>query len=191
MSAQIEISSNAAAVLAQVQNFSASLLDRLCPTIDFQNELTIAAIQRDKLSRRGPRTLGVVTDRLRSSIARAPARVAGDTVISAIGSNVVYAGIHEYGYDGIVKVRAFTRQVDDRSQRVAKVIDMRTGRISKGGKVKAKLKPEKITESVRAHDRHMVMPERRYIRSTVEQRGPDYSEAVSAKILADWRGGQG
>jgi phage gpG-like protein len=62
--------------------------------MDEQNELTVSAIQREKLS---GQVLRVRSNRLRGSIRRNAATVSGETVTSAIGSNVKYAAIHEYG----------------------------------------------------------------------------------------------
>jgi phage gpG-like protein len=54
-------------------------------------------IKTNRLSGPRPTILGVRTGRLRSSIATTPAQKSGDTYYCTIGTNVVYARIHEYG----------------------------------------------------------------------------------------------
>jgi phage gpG-like protein len=66
--------------------------------MDFQNQLTVAQIQAQHLS--GPTTdssLSVRTNRLRGSVNASKAIILGTGVASTIGSNVVYAPIHEFG----------------------------------------------------------------------------------------------
>ena len=66
--------------------------------MDYQNQLTVARIQAGHLS--GPTSdssLSVRTNRLRSSANASKAVMAGTTVVSTIGSNVVYAAVHEFG----------------------------------------------------------------------------------------------
>jgi phage gpG-like protein len=70
----------------------------LAREMDYQNQLTIAQIQAGHLS--GPTTdssLSVRTNRLRSSVRASKAIILGTGVASTIGSNVVYAGAHEFG----------------------------------------------------------------------------------------------
>jgi len=81
-------------LLAAAKNFPVAQLAR---AIDRENQFTVGYIQRNKLSLRGPTTLGVVTNRLRSSIRASKARWSGTEIESSIGSNLVYAGIHEFG----------------------------------------------------------------------------------------------
>jgi phage gpG-like protein len=54
-------------------------------------------IQTNRLTGPRPQYLGVVTGRLRSSITASPTIKSGDTYTAKIGTNVVYARIHEYG----------------------------------------------------------------------------------------------
>jgi len=77
----------------------------------------------------------------------------------AFGSNLPYAAIHQYGFDGQQNVRAHTRRVESRSRfaRVEKV-NKKTGEIYEGrGKV------AQGVAFVKAFKRHMRMPARPYI----------------------------
>jgi len=67
---------------------------RLIRTIDQQDALLQAHIVRDKLS---GQVLHRRSGRLSRSIHSAPARAEGGNVIGKVGTNVVYAPVHEFG----------------------------------------------------------------------------------------------
>ena len=188
----LTLSSNAAAIRAQLSAFPPEMLARIAKAIDLQNELSIGVIQKTRLSRRGPDTLGVRTNRLRSSISRAPATVLpnGSGVVSAIGSNVKYAGAHEYGFAGTVEVRAHTRRrVITHTTSVAATFNPLSGKIDKAKKTKRRVDTGE-TIQVRAHGMKMRIPQRAYIRTVLAQRAGEYSTAVSEAIVAAWKGGR-
>lgn len=163
----ITIKSNAAAVLQKLREFPAAMAQGIARALDRRNELTVGQIQARKLSQRGPTTLGVVTNRLRSSIRPALAQVAGPSrIVSAIGSNVKYAGAHEYGFDGTVQVPAHSRKVTQVFGRVLKT---------------------PTTADVRAHSAKRHIPARAFISSTVEEESGKYSADISAAILRAWQ----
>lgn len=114
------------------------------------------AIVKQKLS--GP-VLHNRTGTLRRSINRL---VTSDEsgVTATIGTNVKYAAVHEYGFDGIVTVSAYVRKAA-----VA----------SKKGKVGG--------VAVAAHERHMKMPERSFLRSTVKEMEPKIRADIKAAAL--------
>lgn len=193
---QITVSENAAAVLRQVKTFPAEMAQGIARALDLQNELTVGHIQAKKLSRRGPTTLGVITNRLRSSVRPATAEVTGDTIESSIGTNVKYAGVHEYGFDGKVSVAAHTRRrFGDRFSGGSKVVDTiaifntKTGSISR--QKKGKVKYQTGVSSVRAFTRHMRMPARPFLSTSLTERAANYTQAVSAAILTAWQGNAG
>lgn len=173
---QITLSPRAQKLLAAAPAWPLALKTAIAQTMDRQNELTTGYIQRTKLSRRGPLTLGVRTNRLRLSARPSPAVVSGDAILSAIGTNVKYAGIHEFGFDGQVKVRAFTRRQVSNDQ----VSGRRRGFV-------ARERREQVSATgiarVRAHTRRLRMPERAMFRSGIEERLPNYSAAISQAIV--------
>lgn len=178
----IKIDDNAEAVLRQVREFPARMARDIAAALDYQNELTVGYIQTHKLSHRGPKTLGVRTNRLRSSIRPTKATVHGNQVDSAIGSNVVYAGVHEFGIDKQVQVRAHTRKVPvGPSLALGKRITARDVARASGKSGGAR------TIQVRAHAMHMKFPARRYIESSIEERIPAYTHAISSAIVTAWR----
>lgn len=181
---QIQITDNAAEVLRQVKAFPAEMAVAIALALDLENELTVGHAQAKKMSRRGPTTLGVVTNRLRSSLRPAKATVRGGEIESAIGSNVAYAGAHEYGFDGNVAVRGFRRKNarGDQLGTTASEFNPKTGKIRKAKVVQT----ASGVSFVRPFSRHMRMPARSYIRTSLDERSGDYTSAVSAAVLEAW-----
>lgn len=175
----ITLSPEARGLLARAQAWPVTMMRGIARAHDQQNELTIGQAKLNKLSRRGPKTLGVVTNRLRSSLTRSAARISGDQVASGIGTNVGYAGVHEFGFTGTVQVKSFTRRV--RSRDVAAIGQH-------GQPLKNKIIASGVT-TVRAHAMRMNLPERSFIRSTLTERTPEYSRAISSEIVAAFHGG--
>jgi phage gpG-like protein len=140
-------------------------LQAMAKELDRQNELTIGYAQQNRLSGPRPGTLGVRTGRLRGSIRRTNATISGDAITGAIGTNVAYAAVHEYGFDGQVQVRSFTRKVRSRDVRVKRKIT------AKG------------IGFVRGFTRHMRMPARPYIMPSIEERLPEYNAGLSAAVV--------
>lgn len=145
------------AIMERLAGAGARVQRSILNVVDRQNEFTIGAITSQRLSRRGPETLGVVTNRLRSSIRASKSLISGDTIRATIGSNVAYAGVHEFGIDANVTVRAHSRTI---TQVFGKRIDPRAS-------------------TVRSHTRHMLFPARAYIRKTVEERATHYATALT------------
>lgn len=73
--------------------------------------LVVAGWSRtNRLSGPRPKFLGVVTNRLRSSITVSAPQQEGNAYFAKIGTNVKYAGIHERGFVGPVSVPGHTRK---------------------------------------------------------------------------------
>lgn len=170
----IQLTDNAAALLKDVQELPQRVSAAICAALDYQNELTIGEIQANQLSARGPETLGVVTGRLRQSIRRTNATATAGGVTSSIGTNVVYAAIHEYGYDDSEGVHSYIRRVKSRDLRGK--VDGKRQTLAKG------------VAYVRAHERRMHMPERSFIRRTIELNAPNYTARISNAVVAAWEG---
>jgi phage gpG-like protein len=177
----IALDARSAAYVARLKDAPAAAQREIARAIDRENLFTVGVIQKEKLSRRGPKTLGVVTNRLRGSMRASKTEILADgSVRSTIGSNVVYAGIHEFGFSGDVTVRSHSRRVFEHlSQKTRAVMDLKTGKITK-----EKIKPKQTgVVMVRSHTRHMQMPERAFIRSTIEARTQKYSAAISGAVV--------
>ncbi len=89
-------------LLERMRNAPRVILPAIARAMDEQNLLTIGHISRTRMHGQGPypeseHRLGVRSGRLWKSLHASKARVTGFGVQSAIGSNIKYAGIHEFG----------------------------------------------------------------------------------------------
>lgn len=133
--------------------------------MDTENQYTVGRIQRRYMSKRGPTTLGVVTNRLRNSVRGAKTKITGTLDISTgIGSNVRYMGPHEFGFHGFQTVKAHTRR---------------------GTHLFGVALATPITMSVRTHTRRVDIQERAPIRKGIRDRLPQYREALSDTIVRE------
>lgn len=159
MSVRIEISENAKEIVSGLKEFPRTMADAVAQAMNDQNDLTIGYISENKLRQRGPTTLGVGSGRLRDSL-RATRAAAGTTgVESSIGTNVKYAGAHEYG------TKPYT--IRPRNGRVLRFL-------GRNGPVFARFV------------NHPGLPARRPIGSGIEERAQNYSEAISQAIEEAW-----
>ena len=166
----IQISDEAVARMQAGFRDRAGLAQAIAKAMDKQNKLTVAHIQKTRLSQRGPETLGVRTNRLRSSVRRndAVAQVTADSIVinSSIGSNVKYAAVHEFGFDGVVTVGAHKRK--------KKSLETLFGK---------RRKVRKADISVGSHSRKMNVAERAPFRRGIHDREVEYGKAISAVIV--------
>jgi hypothetical protein len=109
MNFEFTIPAGAAKAAARCRD-QAGLLGALAARMDLLNEAAVTEIQLKRFSKSGPESLGIRTNRLSLSIRPSKAVVSGDAVLSTIGSNVKYLGVHEEGYKGTVQVRRHVRQ---------------------------------------------------------------------------------
>ena len=164
MSYQIHFRPPPAEVLQGLRRFLARVLQAVAKEMDFQNELAVSHIIEKKLSAPGPETLGVRTGRLRRSIRRTKAIITGSAVESSIGSNVEYAGIHEYG-----------------GQTRPHIIRARNGKalaFAVGGKMLFRRSVKHPGSKIKA---------RGYIRKSLEERSAGYGEALGRAVVRAWR----
>ena len=157
-----QLTPEAQQTLLDIERMPAAMGDAMAVVMDQENELSIGHISQRYLSSRGPRSLGVRTNRLRSSLRRAKARSVSDLgVVSSIGSNVVYLGVHEFGFKGTVNVRSHTRRV---TQAFGRILSAPT------------------SVSVSSHKRKVDIPERAPLRRGVTDRMNHYVRSISEAI---------
>jgi hypothetical protein len=134
--------------------------------------LMAAQIQAKRLTGKGPfpvsqHKLGVVSGRLRQSIRPTAARIEGDSVISSIGSVVSYLKAHEFGFSGAVKVRAHEVTMTS-------------------------LFGKKLAEPLRfsrlASTRQVKIPERRPIRTGIEENAPLLNREITRELKSHFSG---
>ena len=177
---EFRVNETATAMLSRA--WQVDVLRGLRRTMDYENQLTVGHTKQARLTGKGPfpvsdGRLGVRTNRLRSSLRAAKARIVGSSVTSSIGSNVEYAAAHEFGFRGAVNVRAKARR--QRSRNVGK-----SGRLG----VKDKSAVAFGFANVKAFTRQANIPARAPITHGIEDRKRDYERAMSQSIIATLRG---
>ncbi len=89
-------------LVQRLQNAPQLILPAIARELDAQNQLTIGHINLKRMTGKGPfppseHRLGNVTSKLKKSLWSPKSVIRGGNVESAIGSNVKYMGIHEFG----------------------------------------------------------------------------------------------
>ena len=82
---------------------------------------------------------------------------------TTVGTNVEYAGIHEYGFSGSVQVKSFQREM---TKSFGKPIS-----------------PTQVT--VRAHTRNINMPERSFLRSTLREMNSEITDSLQVAVTKE------
>lgn len=177
----IDIGEEAHEILRRIRVFPAR---HIIEAMDLQNELTTGHIQAARLSRRGPETLGVRTNRLRLSLRPSKATHDGATTVSsAIGSNVKYLRPHELGYQGPVQVKAHTRTYTPPRKHVALRM-VRKDPSNPSNRSDQSPGPRQV--QVRAHTRQVNIKERAPVRRGFADRVQPYGRAIAQAIAAAW-----
>ena len=125
--------------------------------------------------------LGVISARYRRSVRPSKATVSGGTIASAIGSNVRYAGAHEFGFKGTVSVPAHRAK-----NAFLDILEAGGHQVARWESYGIRGKKKKIASGfvqVKAHQMRMNMPERAPIRRGIEDRLPLYGPALGKAIV--------
>jgi hypothetical protein len=170
-----------------------SRLDRAMATGLARGLLYAAGIaQRQFLSGPRPEKLDVRTRRLRDSITTEVEMLPG-RITGRIGSNVEYAAFHEFGFHGVVNVRAHTRVVGHLGaggQSLPTRVEVKN---TKGpgflkdirpGFVRAGLSNFSGLEQVKAHTRHIDYAGRPFIKPALEQALPAITSEINKEVKA-------
>jgi len=161
---KVQLTPESQRIIANLKSMPQRMGVVVAKAMDDENEKTVAHISERYLSRRGANTLGVRTNRLRSSLRRTPARISGDLgVSSSIGTNVEYAGVHEFGFKGTVTIKSHARKMTS-----AFGIPLSTP----------------VTVNVRTHTRNVDIKKRAPIQSGIADRLDSYVRSISKAIVA-------
>jgi phage gpG-like protein len=134
----------------------------------------VGVVQRKYLSGPRPAKLNVVTTRLRNSIS-SEVTDDGDNIKGVIGTNVVYAAYHEFGFSGVEHVKGFTRMVTPLHGLGVEV--------GKNGKLKRSRRPRpKVAQAVKAHDRKVNYKGRPFLRPGVKEALPAIIGEIRAEL---------
>jgi hypothetical protein len=184
---QITLSPEALATAKKLEAMPGALPAAIAAGVDKGNEYAIAKIQREHLTGKGPfppaeHRLGVRTNRLRSSLTRTPAVIAGQVISSSIGTNVKYAAIHEFG--GVIHKPARSAKVRHRiTASGALMRNLKHSNLAMFAK-KKHTRAREINVMIPAHD--ITMPERAPIRTGLAASGDIYKKAIGRAINDAW-----
>ncbi len=117
--------------------------------------------------------LHVRTGVLRNSIA-GEVTDNGQLIEGTVGTNVSYAAVHEYGFQGTVWVPEYTRR-----SAYVRLKNLETIRVKLNSRRKGKIIG---TGVVNAHAMKMNMPERSFLRSTLNEELPTIRESLEIAI---------
>ena len=176
---RIEITSDAKEAIQNLREFPDKLKAAIVRSMNKLNQEAIGEITRNRLTGTGPfpvslHKLGVITKLLRTSFnggqgtLNMPAKVEGDRIVSIIGSNVRYAGVHEFGFSGSIFVNSHTRRSHLRRQ---------------PGQTRRTRVAEAI---VTGHGRSVNIPARAPIKHGLDDFSPKYSEGFSQAMVDAW-----
>ena len=121
------------------------------------------------------------TGNLRTSI-NYKVQESGSSIVAAVGTNIVYAAIHEYGFDGNESVRAYIRRSKAQMQMAMYHYRNKNGEVVTKFKQTGKYGRSTGEIDVRAHDRHMVMPQRSYLRAALIDLKPRIYDTMDLAI---------
>jgi phage gpG-like protein len=182
---KIELTKEAQETMRVVRTLPENILRGIAAAMDLENQNTIAHAVQKYLNfpqHEPPVAIGLrhITGRLIRSVNASKATVVGQRVQSAIGSNVVYAAVQEFGYEGEQHIPAHKRRVKSRdTYTVAEV----------GIPSRARRKLVRGFGYVKAYTRNVNIPARAPIQHAIEDRLDDYSAAISAEVAKAWGGG--
>ncbi len=121
------------------------------------NQLTIKLTNKIKKDKLSGQVLKVQTGRLRNSIHNNVLKI-GSKIIGEVSTNVKYAAIHEYGFSGSQTVKAHLRKLKNSKQ-----------------------------INVRSFTRNMKMPERSFMRSSLEEMKDEIINSLNSTIFKEFK----
>jgi phage gpG-like protein len=186
VSIQVQLTPQSEALLAAYRRAPQEFPQALKRGMTRALEVVAGRIQQNRLTGVGPfpppeHRLGERTTRLRRSVRATPAIVISEgqqsVVEGAIGSNVKYAAVHEFGFTGSVNVKAFVRK-NPRGDILAKFNPI-SGRSTRTTK-----KIASGVSNVRAHTRRMNIPERAPFRTGIGENLEYIAGEIQKELIA-------
>lgn len=186
-------------LIARMKSAPADMLAAIARGMDKGLALALGQITRDRFTGKGPfdpslHKLGVgqgkTGNRLRSSLrwnvtglpgqpGGQPSQVAGNTISGSVGSNVAYAGVHEYGFSGTVNVRAFTRHVSPSQFGTAIPKDARKNKTTQQAALGM--------EQVREHRRVLNIPARAPLGTGLRENSSTITAQIGLALQTAWQ----
>jgi len=150
--------------LLRLSSMNVRLRDAIRRTVTRQATALTRYVKQSKLS---GQVLKNRTTPLRNSVNYRISETA-DQVTASVGTNVKYAAAHEYGFDDTVTVRAHVRSVNSRN--IRGTIDGKRKKTGQG------------IGYVSEHERHMHLPERSFLRSSLLENSASIRDQLRAAI---------
>jgi hypothetical protein len=181
---KIILSPEAQRTVASLQTMPQRMAATIAKAMDLENQSTLQNIVENHLTGKGPypiedHKLGERSHQLRNSARATAATIEGNTIDSALGSPLVYAGPNEFG----ARITMPARQ-----QKVRLRVDARGALVRQLGKSNlamfARSSHKRVKEStvhVGAHE--INLPERAPFRTGITERLPNYGQRISAAII--------
>ena len=171
------------AVIAMLGNIYPKVLDITKKSITASLFELSAYVKSGKLSRQ---VLNNQTGRLRRSIHATDVVDKGGTVEGTVGTNVEYAAVHEYGFSGVVTVKAHMRMVKASWKAAGQFSRSLTGMGLKGLRKSQKIAYARSAGGggamVRSHSRTVNLPERSFLRSALKELAPQFIARLQADV---------
>jgi hypothetical protein len=156
--------------------------------------LVVAKSQREYLSGPRPARLQSVTGRLRQGVTSSVSRQ-GDKIVGRVGNAVKYAAFHEFGFHGVMNVRAHTRVTDQVSGNLDLETDTRRAIRDRDGNLlgykesrKASTKFQRggfvSVQFVKAHQRKVNYAGKPYLRPALEALLPQIGAEIAKDLKA-------
>jgi len=143
-------------VLIRFRGMGNSIRERLRAEIERQSIRVTGIVKRDKLSGQVLKNrTGTLRRKINYTVRETPTVITG-----TVGVKLAYAAAHEYGLDKIETVREHLRRI---TQAFGRPI-------------------EPMQVSVGSHQRHMHIPERSFLRSTLREQAPTIRQALIAAV---------
>jgi phage gpG-like protein len=139
-----------------------------------------------------PARLGEVTGRLRNSITQTVEQTPKG-VVGTVGTNLSYGAFHEFGFNGVERVKAHTRTIGQLNGKGQEIDTRRTHQDRSGtiifresGKRAAGRQNSGVVfvQFVRAHDRHLNYKGRPFVRPAIEKGLPVIISEINRQVAA-------
>ena len=188
---KLTLTPEAEAIVSKMEKMPADMVAAVARAMDTGNQLAIANIQQNHLTGQGPfpveqHKLGRVTGLLRQSVHASPAVVQGTKISSAIGSNLVYAAIHEFG--GRIHHEARQTKVRLRTDAQGNLIhQLKNSNLAMFARASHK-RVKEVKAEVPAYD--VDMPARAPFSTGIEEKAGTYKQLISAAVVSAWKGGK-
>ena len=182
----IKLTDEAQGILRSIKGMTEGMSRAVARGMDQANQIAKTRIENQHLTGKGPfpvsqHKLGVKSGLLRKSTWANKARVNGNTISSAIGSNVIYAAIHEFG--GVIHKDAKSGSVRLRVDRHGALF-RQPGFAHLAIFARPQHKAREVKTKIKAHD--ITMPERAPFRTGIAESAADYTREISAAIVNTW-----